>query len=52
VQTYEFLTEDHELKTLESHLQEAKKQAETIQVQFKLLSTIERMKRFQEQHMT
>jgi hypothetical protein len=49
--TYEHLTDDPELKTLESHLQEAKKQASTVQAQLKLLSAIERMKIYQEQCM-
>ena len=40
-QTYEKLTENAELKTLESQLQEAKKQAETIQAQLKPLSVVE-----------
>jgi hypothetical protein len=44
-QSYEKLTEDPELKALESQLQEEKKQVETIQVQLKPLSAIERMKR-------
>jgi hypothetical protein len=48
-QTYERLTEDPELKALESQLQEAKQQATTVQVQLKLLSAVERMKRSQEQ---
>jgi hypothetical protein len=48
-QTYERLTEDPELKALESQLQEEKKQATTIHVQLKLLSIVERMKRSQEQ---
>jgi chromosome segregation ATPase len=48
-QTYEKLTENPELKALESQLQEAKYQAETIQAQLKPLSVVERMKRSQEQ---
>jgi hypothetical protein len=48
-QTYERLTEDPELKALESQLQEAKKQATTVQAQLKPLSAVERMKRSQEQ---
>jgi hypothetical protein len=48
-QTYEQLTENPELKAPESHLQEGKKQAETIQAQLKPLSVVERMKRSQEQ---
>jgi transcriptional/translational regulatory protein YebC/TACO1 len=47
-QTYEKLTENLELKALESQLQEAKYQAKTIQVQLKPLSAVERMKRSQE----
>jgi hypothetical protein len=43
-QTYEKITENAELKALESHLQEAKHLAETIQAQLKPLSSIERMK--------
>jgi hypothetical protein len=48
-QTYEKLTENPELKALESQLQEAKYQAETIQGQLKPLPAVERMKRSQEQ---
>jgi phage shock protein A len=40
------------LKVLESQLQEAKYQDETIQAQLKPLSTMERMKRSQEQYTT
>jgi phage shock protein A len=43
-QTYEQLTENPELKALESQLQEVKYQAETIQAQLKPLSAVERMK--------
>jgi hypothetical protein len=43
-QNYERLTEDTELKVLESQLQETKKQATTVQAQLKLLSAVERMK--------
>jgi transcriptional/translational regulatory protein YebC/TACO1 len=43
-QTYEQLTENIELKTMESHLQEAKYQVETIQARLKPLSDVERMK--------
>jgi hypothetical protein len=50
-QNYERLTEDPELKILESQLQEEKKQATIVQVQLKLLSVVERMKRSQEQGM-
>jgi hypothetical protein len=42
-QTYEQLTENPELKALESQLQEAKYQAENIQAQLKPLSVVERM---------
>jgi transcriptional/translational regulatory protein YebC/TACO1 len=48
-QTYEQLTENPELKALESQLQEAKYQADTIQVHLKPLSVVERMKHSQEQ---
>jgi chromosome segregation ATPase len=48
-QMYEKLTENPELQALESQLQEAKQQAETIQAQLKPLSVVERMKRSQEQ---
>jgi hypothetical protein len=48
-QTYEQLTENPELKALESQLQEVKYQAEKIQAQLKPLSAVERMKRSQEQ---
>jgi hypothetical protein len=47
-QTYEKLTENLELKALESQLQEVKYQAEKMQAQLKLLSAVERMKRSQE----
>jgi FtsZ-binding cell division protein ZapB len=43
-QTYEKLTENPELKALESQLQEVKYQAEMIQAQLKPLSVVERMK--------
>jgi hypothetical protein len=49
MQIYEQLYEDPELKKLESQLQEAKQHADIVQVQLKLLSPIERMKRSQEQ---
>jgi hypothetical protein len=49
VQIYEQLSEDPELKKLESQLQEVKQHADTVQAQLKLLSPIERMKRSQEQ---
>jgi hypothetical protein len=48
-QTYEQLIENQELKALESQLQEAKYQDETIQAQLKPLSAVERMMRSQEQ---
>jgi hypothetical protein len=46
------LTQDPKLKALESQLQEAKQQEETIQAQLNPLSVIERMKRSQEQGTT
>ena len=49
-QTYERVTEDSKFKALESQLQEAKQQAEIVQVQLKLLSIVEITKRSQEQH--
>jgi hypothetical protein len=49
---YEQLTENPELKALESQLQEVKYQAETIQAQLKPLSAVERMKRSQEKRTT
>jgi hypothetical protein len=48
-QTYEHLAEDLELRKLEAQLQEAKQQASTVQAQMKLLTTVEKMKRLQEQ---
>jgi uncharacterized protein with PIN domain len=48
-QTYERLVEDPELRKLEVQLQEAQKQALSIQAQMKLLIAVERMKRSQEQ---
>jgi hypothetical protein len=48
-QTYEKLTENPELKALESQLQEVKYQAEKIQVQLKPLLVVERMNHSQEQ---
>jgi hypothetical protein len=47
-QTYENLNENPELQALESQLQEAKKHADTLQVQLKALSVVERMKWSQE----
>jgi hypothetical protein len=47
-QTYKKLTENPELNALESKLQEAKNQAETIQAQLKPLSAMEIMKQSQE----
>jgi hypothetical protein len=49
-QTYEHLAEDPKLRTLESQLQEEKKQASTMEAQLKLLSVVEKMKRSQEKH--
>jgi DNA topoisomerase VI subunit A len=43
-QNYEQLTENIELKALESQLQEEKYQAKTIQAQLKPLLVVERMK--------
>jgi hypothetical protein len=51
-QTYENLTENLELQTLEAQLQEEKKHADTLQAQLKALTPVERMKRFPEQHTT
>jgi hypothetical protein len=48
-QTYENLTENPELQTLESQLQEAKQHADTLQAQLKALSVVDRMKRSHEQ---
>jgi hypothetical protein len=48
-QIYENLTENPELHKLESQLQEAKYEAEKLQVHLKALSPVERMKRFPEQ---
>jgi chromosome segregation ATPase len=48
-QIYENLTENPELHKLESQLQEAKHEAEKLQVQLKALSPIERMKWSHEQ---
>jgi hypothetical protein len=52
VQIYEQLSEDPELKKLESQLQEEKQHKDIVQTQIKLLSPIERMKRSQEQSTT
>jgi hypothetical protein len=49
MQIYEQLSKEPKLKKLESQLQEAKQHVDTVQVQLKLLSPIERMKRSQEQ---
>jgi cell division protein FtsL len=49
-QTYETLTETLELQTLEAQLQEDKQHVDTLQVQIKTLTLVERMKRFVEQH--
>jgi hypothetical protein len=51
-QTYEKLTEYPKLQALELQLQEVKQHAETLQLQLKALSSIERMKRYQEKHTT
>jgi hypothetical protein len=51
-QTYETLTENPELQTLEAQLQEAKQHADTLQAQIKTLTPVERMKRFTEQRTT
>jgi hypothetical protein len=51
VKTYEHLTEDPELRKLESQLQEVQQQAPLIQAQMKLLTVVERMKISQEQCM-
>jgi chromosome segregation ATPase len=48
-QTYENLTENPELQTLESQLQEANQHADTLQAQLKALSAVGKMKRSQEQ---
>jgi hypothetical protein len=48
-QTYENLTENPELQTLESQLQEVKQNVDTLQAQLKALSAVERMKRSHEQ---
>jgi uncharacterized protein YlaI len=45
VHTYECLAEDPELRILEAQLQEAKQWASTVQVQIKLLTVVEKMKR-------
>jgi hypothetical protein len=45
---YEKLTENPELQTLESHLQEAKQHTKTLQAQLKALLAVERMKWSQE----
>ena len=49
-QTYETLTENLELQALESQLQEAKKHADMLQAQLKVLSPVKRMKRFPEKN--
>jgi exonuclease VII large subunit len=51
-QMYENLMENPELQVLESQLQHAQQQADTLQAQLKALSPVERMKRFPEQRMT
>jgi hypothetical protein len=50
--TYDRLVESPKLRALESQLQEAKYQAETIQEQLKLLLAVEIMQRSQEKHTT
>jgi hypothetical protein len=52
VQIYEQLSEDPDLKKLESHLREEKQHTNTVQAQLKLLSPIERMNRSHEQRIT
>ena len=47
--TYENLTENPKLQTLETQLQEAKQHADTLQAQLKALTPVKRMKRFVEQ---
>jgi hypothetical protein len=47
-QTYEWLTEDYELKALESQLQEEKQQETIVHAQLNPLLEVERMKRYQE----
>jgi cell division protein FtsL len=47
-QMYKNLTENPELQTLESQLQEAKQHTYMLQVQLKALSPVERMKMFHE----
>jgi hypothetical protein len=51
-QTYETIVENPKLQTLEAQLQEEKKHADTLQVQIKTLTPVERMKRFIEQRTT
>jgi hypothetical protein len=48
-QTYENLTENPELHALESQLQEAKQNTNTLQAQLKAMSVVDRMKRSHEQ---
>jgi chaperonin GroEL (HSP60 family) len=48
-QTYENLTEKLELQVLESRLQEAKQHVDTVQVQLKALSVVDKMKRSHKQ---
>jgi hypothetical protein len=50
MQIYEQLSEDPELKKLDSQLQKEKQHVDTVQAQLKILSPIERMKGSQEQH--
>jgi predicted nucleic acid-binding Zn-ribbon protein len=46
--TYDNLTENPELQALESQLKEAKQHVDTLQVQLKALSVVDRMKRSHE----
>jgi hypothetical protein len=48
-QTYENLTENPELQTLEAQLQETKQHADMLQAQLNALTLVKRMKRFLEQ---
>jgi hypothetical protein len=50
-QNYEHLTKNPELKTLESQVQEVKKQETIVQAQLNPLSAVKRMKISQEQRM-
>jgi ERCC4-related helicase len=46
MQTYECLTEDPELRKLEAQLQKAQQHTLSVEVQMKLLTMVERMKRY------